>query len=128
MTEVCCGGEAGAVEDEFGWLDRWPTAVGGGSCVAAADALAGTAGAVACGAAGVLAVDRRWRHDRGRGGGGGCVDTGRCPVVPSRWRGEPISLPPTATGRYLSFAEREEIALLRARDLGVREIGGRVRA
>src|SRR3546814_16756348 len=34
----------------------------------------------------------------------------------------PFDLKFTPTGRYLSFAEREEIALLRARDKGVREI------
>ena len=34
----------------------------------------------------------------------------------------PISLD-EPTGRYLSFAEREEIALLRARDVGVRQAG-----
>ena len=32
------------------------------------------------------------------------------------------SLSPAVSGRYLSFSEREEIALLRAQDLGVREI------
>ncbi len=37
----------------------------------------------------------------------------------------PISLD-EPTGRYLSFVEREEIALLRARDLGVREIARRL--
>jgi len=37
----------------------------------------------------------------------------------------PISLA-ELTGRYLSFAEREEIALLRAQDHGVREIARRV--
>ena len=37
----------------------------------------------------------------------------------------PMSLAP-ASGRYLSFAEREEIALLRAQRLGVREIARRV--
>lgn len=31
------------------------------------------------------------------------------------------------TGRYLSFAEREELGLLKAQDLGVREIGRRMR-
>ena len=35
-------------------------------------------------------------------------------------------LSPTVSGRYLSFAEREEIALLRAQDLGVRQIAQRV--
>ncbi|WP_441251794.1 IS30 family transposase [Kitasatospora sp. McL0602] len=33
---------------------------------------------------------------------------------------------PTVSGRYLSFAEREEIALLRAQDFGVRQIAGRL--
>jgi IS30 family transposase len=33
---------------------------------------------------------------------------------------------PPARGRYLSFTEREEIALLRARDVGVREIARRL--
>ena len=37
----------------------------------------------------------------------------------------PISLGP-ASGRYLSFAEREEIAILHAQDVGVREIGRRL--
>ncbi len=37
----------------------------------------------------------------------------------------PISLD-EPTGRYLSFAEREEIALLRAQGVGVREIGRRI--
>lgn len=35
-------------------------------------------------------------------------------------------LPPTVSGRYLSFSEREEIALLGARGLGVREIARRL--
>ena len=35
-------------------------------------------------------------------------------------------LPPTVSGRYLSFAERENIALLRAQGAGVREIARRV--
>ena len=37
----------------------------------------------------------------------------------------PISLVPPS-GRYLSFAEREEIAILQARGFGVREIAGRI--
>jgi IS30 family transposase len=37
----------------------------------------------------------------------------------------PISLDPPS-GRYLSFAEREEIALLRAKECGVREIARRI--
>src|SRR5581483_6817891 len=35
-------------------------------------------------------------------------------------------LSPTVSGRYLSFGEREEIALLRAQDRGVREIARRL--
>lgn len=35
-------------------------------------------------------------------------------------------LPPTVSGRYLSFAEREEIALLRVQCVGVREIARRL--
>ncbi|MBA2462261.1 MAG: helix-turn-helix domain-containing protein, partial [Actinobacteria bacterium] len=37
-----------------------------------------------------------------------------------------ISMRPTS-GRYLSFSEREEIALLRAGGVGVREIARRLR-
>jgi Helix-turn-helix domain len=37
------------------------------------------------------------------------------------------SLSPTVSGRYLSFGEREEIALLRAQGCGVREIARRLR-
>jgi IS30 family transposase len=35
------------------------------------------------------------------------------------------TLPPTVSGRYLSFPEREDIALLKAQQLGVREIARR---
>ena len=47
-------------------------------------------------------------------------------MVPSGWGREPC-LPPTVSGRYLSFAEREDIAILRAQGLGVREIARRYR-
>jgi hypothetical protein len=50
--------------------------------------------------------------------------------VGSRWFRHAGGMPPISldepTGRYLSFAEREEIALLRAQQLGVREIGRRI--
>ena len=36
-------------------------------------------------------------------------------------------LPPTVSGRYLSFSEREDIAIFRAQGLGVREIARRLR-
>ena len=38
----------------------------------------------------------------------------------------PTVSPPPLSGRYLSFAEREEIAILQARDCGVREIARRI--
>lgn len=51
-------------------------------------------------------------------------------AVKARWFREAGGMPPShlsssappLSGRYLSFAEREQIALLRAKDLGVREI------
>ena len=50
--------------------------------------------------------------------------------VASRWFRHAGGMPPISldepTGRYLSFAEREEIALLRAQQLGVREIARRI--
>ncbi len=54
------------------------------------------------------------------------VAAGVSPVVGSRWFREnggmaPFSFVPVS-GRYLSFVEREEIAVLHARDCGVREI------
>lgn len=54
------------------------------------------------------------------------VASGVSPVLGTRWFREaggmpPISLAPPS-GRYLSFAEREEIALLRAQGCGVREV------
>jgi IS30 family transposase len=36
------------------------------------------------------------------------------------------ALPPTVTGRYLSFSEREDIAIWHAQEIGVREIGRRL--
>ncbi len=74
----------------------------------------------------VLGGDRSWGDDGGRGGGGRRVIPRWVPVVPSRWWREPL---PSAdgTGRYLSFSEREDIALLRAKGLGVREIARRVK-
>jgi IS30 family transposase len=50
--------------------------------------------------------------------------------VGARWFRHAGGMPPLSldepTGRYLSFAEREEIALLRAQDVGVREIARRL--
>jgi transposase-like protein len=55
------------------------------------------------------------------------VAAGVSPAVGVRWFREHGGMTPTSllaplSGRYLSFAEREEIALLRARDCGVRQI------
>src|SRR5512132_3617521 len=53
------------------------------------------------------------------------VAAGVSPAVGSRWFREGGGMPTVSraplSGRYLSFAEREEIAILRAQDLGVRE-------
>lgn len=50
--------------------------------------------------------------------------------VATRWFGHAGGMSPISlhepTGRYLSFAEREEIALLKAQDHGVREIARRI--
>jgi len=59
------------------------------------------------------------------------VEAGGSPAVGSRWFRESggmrsISQTPLS-GRYLSFAEREEIAILNALNLGVREVARRVR-
>jgi hypothetical protein len=57
------------------------------------------------------------------------IEAGVSPVVGTRWFRDsggirPVSLAPLS-GRYLSFAEREEIAILRVRGCGVREIARR---
>ncbi|MBA2338555.1 MAG: IS30 family transposase [Acidimicrobiia bacterium] len=55
---------------------------------------------------------------------------GMSSAVGARWfreaGGMSPHLSPTVSGRYLSFVEREEIAILRARQLGVREIARRI--
>jgi len=58
------------------------------------------------------------------------AEAGMSPAVGTRWYREsggmpPLELVPTS-GRYLSFAEREEIAILHAQDCGVREIARRL--
>ena len=60
----------------------------------------------------------------------GAVAAGVSPAVGSRWFRQaggmpPISLSPVSA-RYLSFPEREEIAILHAQQFGVREIARRV--
>ena len=68
---------------------------------------------------------------RGVSSEGAAAEAGVSAAVGVRWFHEgggmpPLSLRPTS-GRYLSFGEREEIALLRAGGAGVREIARRLR-
>ena len=57
-------------------------------------------------------------------------EAGVSPAVGSRWFRQAGGMPPIClgpvSGRYLSFAEREEIAILHVQHLGVREIGRRL--
>ena len=62
------------------------------------------------------------------------VCAGVSPAVGARWFREAGGMPPAAlgpsskapSGRYLSFAEREELAILRVQGLGVREVARRL--
>jgi len=80
-----------------------------------------------------------WREDRvrfwaaiarGVSSEGAAVEIGVSQAVGTRWfrhaGGVNPCLPPTVSGRYLSFAEREDIAIWRAPGLGVREIARRL--
>src|ERR1700710_1295296 len=70
----------------------------------------------------------------GRSSEDASVDAGVSPAVGVRWFRRAGGMPPThfsqsskpLSGRYLSFAEREEIAILRAQGLGVRTIAGQL--
>ncbi len=101
-------------------------ATGGGLGWKAGDALAGaSAGRPAGASAAVVGGDRAWGVQRGRCGRGGVSA-----AVGVRWFREgggmpSVSLAP-ASGRYLSFAEREEIAVVCAGGCGVREIARRL--
>ena len=67
-------------------------AAAGGPVVSRSGALAGAAdGGVARGSGQVLDGHRRRDDDRGRSGRGGGVIAGCVPVVPPRWRREPVS-------------------------------------
>jgi IS30 family transposase len=80
-----------------------------------------------------------WREDRVRfwaaiAGGAKTdiagIEAGVSSPVAYRWfrhaGGVNPALPPTVSGRYLSFAEREDIAIWRAQKLGLREIARRL--
>src|SRR5260370_29062414 len=64
----------------------------------------------------------------------GAIGAGVSPPVGTRWFREAGGMPPSTfapsskplSGRYLAFAEREEIALALAQDFGVREIARRL--
>ena len=80
-----------------------------------------------------------WREDRVRfwaairrgasSEDAGC-EAGVSPAVGTRWfrqaGGVAANLPPAVSGRYLSFAEREDIAIWHAQKAGVREIARRL--
>src|SRR5579863_9563881 len=67
---------------------------------------------------------------RGAASAEAAVEAGVSEIVGVRWFREGGGMPTVTlaplSGRYLSFVEREEIALLRAEKLGVREIARRV--
>src|SRR6266540_2337504 len=67
---------------------------------------------------------------RGASSEDAAVGAGVSQAVGSRWFRQAGGMPPITlsplSGRYVSFAEREEIAILRAQRLGVREIAPRV--
>ncbi len=80
-----------------------------------------------------------WREDRvrfwaaiarGVSSEDAAVEIGVSPAVGTRWfrhaGGVGPNLSSTVSGRYLSFAEREEIAIWRAQNVGVREIARRL--
>jgi hypothetical protein len=80
-----------------------------------------------------------WRQDRvrfwaaiGRGASSedAALEIGVSQAVGTRWfrqaGGVSPNLAPTVSGRYLSFAERESIAVWHAQNAGVREIGRRL--
>ena len=99
--------------------------MGGCSGGTAGDAFAGAAsGGQTRGPAAVLGGDRQGMSSEDAG-----IEAGVSPAVGTRWFRDsggirPVSLAPLS-GRYLSFAEREEIAILRVRGYGVREIARR---
>jgi hypothetical protein len=89
------------------------------------DALSGGSFASARGRASVLGTDcNRDTSERA------AEAVGVSQAVGSRWfrhrGGMPLFMSKPVSGRYLSFAEREEIGLLRAQDVSVREIARRI--
>jgi transposase len=70
----------------------------------------------------------------GQSSEGAAMGVGVSPAVGTRWFRDAGGIPPSTlapsskplSGRYLSFAEREEIAVCRVQGLGVREIARRL--
>jgi transcriptional regulator with XRE-family HTH domain len=123
---VDSGGRLNTVAE--GGCDGRSTAFGSGFA-----GQAEVAWSVPCGAAGasapVLVVSSQRALERGRGDGGRRIAAGRVPLVPAGRRDGPghlswSSKPPSR--RYLSFTEREKIALLQAQGLGMRQIARRL--
>ena len=84
---------------------------------------------VAGASATVLDVDRRGALERGRVDEGWSITASRVLWFRAAGGMAPSHLSRSSkpsSGRYLSFVEREEIALLRAEGLGVREVAGRM--
>ena len=74
---------------------------------------------------------RFWKSiARGLSSWDAAIEAGVSQPVGTRWFRENGGMPPTnlvpLSGRYLSFPQREEIALLHAQDFGVREIARRI--
>ena len=70
-------------------------------------------------------ADRAWAHERGRGGRVRRVESGGITVVPHAGGMPPIQLAPVS-GTSLSFSEREDIAVLRAEGISMRQIAIRI--
>jgi len=103
----------------------WSSAAGGGSGGPAKVAIPGETATAATGERAF------WRFvAKGVSSEDAAVGVGVSAVVGTRWFRHGGGMPPLIlaepTGRYLSFTEREEIALLKAQDVGVREIARRL--
>lgn len=120
MEVFSCGDEGLDREDER-CARGCAAAVACGSGVTAPDAVARSSGTLAGGAAWVLALDRDGHHLGGGSAQSRSVRAGGYALVSACW-GHATTEPERASGRYLSFEEREEIAILRATGLGVRQI------
>ena len=124
----------------------WPVSIGRRNALMVEVLMVGTMGGAAAGGSAVSGQvpspgrpTVAWRQDRVRfwdavareeKTGDAAVAAGVSSPVGYRWfrhaGGASPCLPPAVSDRYLSFAERDEIALCRAQGAGVREIARRV--